>query len=454
MTNRKSRILIVDDEKVIRESLAEALHCASYQIDLAASAEDAIVQMNSVTLAYQVVITDLKMTGMTGHQLLHWIKKRYPRTEVVIVTAFATIENAVQAIKDGATDYITKPLDLFRFRKLIQQILERQHLLAENRELRNRLRSQNRDMIVGTSSVIKKVQETIDRVADTDATVLIQGESGTGKEVIARALHEKSNRKDKPFVVVNCAALPDTLLENELFGHEKEAFTGAVSLKKGRFEQANGGTIFLDEVTEMSLNSQSGFLRVLEDGCFHRIGGSDLIQVDVRVIAASNRNVQKACEDSKFRFDLFYRLNVVPIFIPPLRDRSEDVSIFVQSFLEEFAYKYNRPDLKISPEAITQLQQFSWPGNIRELKNAMERAVIICRDNLVDLQHFPDIVKIEEERQPNLEFLVGKTLRDIEEILIRATLDNVQGHRRKAAEILGISVRALQYKIKQYTIDL
>ncbi|MBN1354655.1 sigma-54-dependent Fis family transcriptional regulator [bacterium] len=455
MAGVRSKIMIVDDEPAIRESLAEALANQPYQIDLAASGEEAVETMSGVSLPYSLVLTDLKMPGLTGEELLHWIKDRYPATEVVIITAYATVENAVQAIKDGATDYLTKPIDIFRFRKMVQNIIEKQQLLSENRALRRRLKSEYREPIIGSSSSIRDVYETVDRVADTDASVLIEGASGTGKELIARALHGRSSRRDKPFVIVNCAAMPDTLLENELFGHEKEAFTGAASQKKGRFESANEGTLFLDEITEMSLESQSGFLRVLEDGCFHRVGGSDLIQVDVRIISASNRNVFKACEEGHFRFDLYYRLNVVPINMPLLKDRQEDIPILIHGFLEEFSYKYNRSNMEIDPQVIKAMMGYSWPGNIRELKNMIERAVILCRQDKMTFEHFPLVIRgnLSRSSTDDVDIFRNTSLRDMERIMISRTLKQVGGHRKQAANILGISVRALQYKIKDFQIE-
>jgi DNA-binding NtrC family response regulator len=455
MAEHQAKILIVDDELSIRESLAEALEKSNYHIDLAASAEDAIVAISGSATPYNLVLSDLKMAGMSGDELLQWIKKKHPETEVVIITAYATIENAVQAIKDGAIDYINKPIDIFRFRKMVHTIIDRQRLLVENKALRNRLKHHEKEMVIGISNPIRKVYETIERVANTDAAVLIEGASGTGKELVARAIHEQSYRREKPFVIVNCAALPDTLLENELFGHEKEAFTGASTQRKGRFEHANEGTLFLDEITEMSLESQSGFLRVLEDGCFHRVGGSELIQVDVRVVSASNRNVQEEAEKGKFRYDLFYRLNVVPIQMPLLKDRQDDIPILVETFLREFSIKYNRQSIMIEPEVMQALLDYPWPGNIRELKNTIERAAILCQSDRITLQHCPVSIKNRQsDPTGNMQELKsGSSLRDMERVMIIRTLKEVDGHRRKAAEILGISVRALQYKIKDYHIQ-
>jgi len=449
----RTRILIVDDEKLIRESLYEALEDENYYIEKAENGEDAMLRIKKASLPFNVVITDLKMNAVSGFDLLVWVKKYCEQTDVVIITAFGTVENAVAAMKDGANDYITKPIDIFRLRTIIRKIVEKQDLVVENIALKRRVGQSSSNIVVGNSDAITEVYDIVSQVADTDASILIEGESGTGKEVVAQTIHNRSSRKQNPFVVVNCAALPTTLLENELFGHEREAFTGASSLKKGRFEQADGGTIFLDEITEMSLENQSGFLRVLEDGCFHRIGGSDIIRVDVRIIAASNRDVHQSCEDGIFRFDLYYRLNVVPIYVPPLRNRKEDVPLLAQAFLDEFSLKYKKSDLDISDAVIDKLRIYDWPGNIRELRNTLERAVILTRENRIEIAHLPATISGMEKDIHANDFQSGMSIRDMETVLIEKTLENVNGHRRKAAEMLGISVRALQYKIKDYKLN-
>ncbi len=448
----QTRLLVVDDERLIRESLSEALEDANYYIQTAENGEDAMIKIKDAQTGFHVVISDLKMGRVSGHDLLLWIKENHPKTDVVIVTAFGTVETAVASMKVGAADYITKPLDILRLRTIIRKIIEKQELVAENIALKQRFGRNLQNMVVGTSDAIREVYAVVDQVADTDATVLIEGESGTGKEVVAQAIHNRSLRNKKPFILVNCAALPTTLLENELFGHEREAFTGASSLKKGRFEQANTGTIFLDEITEMSLESQSGFLRVLEDGGFHRVGGSQLIQVDVRVIAASNQNVHRSCEDGKFRYDLYYRLNVVPIFLPPLRNRAEDIPILTQAFLDEFCDKYHKIGLEFSRDAVNALRSYDWPGNIRELRNTVERAVILSREDTIRLNHLPQNISGVSRENLFLDIQSGISLKDMEATLINSTLKEVDGHRKKAAEILGISVRALQYKIKEYQL--
>ncbi len=451
------RILLVDDDASVRQSLAETIDGFNYTIDQAASAEEAIQRISNAAFHYHLVITDVKMAKLTGNDLLKWVKTHTPETDVVIITAYAEIEEAVKAIHAGAGDYLKKPIEMHHFRNVVARAIERQRLQAENRALKNRLKDKDREIIVGISPAILQVYDTVKRVADTDASVLIQGASGTGKELVANAIHSYSSRKNKPFVLVNCAALPTSLLENELFGHEKEAFTGAASLKKGRFERANGGTIFLDEITEMSLESQSGFLRVLEDGCFHRVGGTEMIEVDVRIIAATNRDIQAYCEEGKFRYDLYYRLNVVPIRMPLLRERKKDIPILIQTFLEEASLKHNRPDIEIDPGVVKQLQEYSWPGNVRELRNMIERAVILCKNNKITSEHFADILDRTPPPTPSvadMEIPSGISLQEMEKLMIEKTLSEFGGHRRKAAELLGISLRTLQYKIKQYNLSI
>ncbi|MCD4653763.1 sigma-54 dependent transcriptional regulator [bacterium] len=460
------RILIVDDEEQIRFAFKDVLLAkdVNYKIDLAGSGEEAIVILKEAPQQYDIVLTDVRMGKVSGIDLLKWIKANNAQTDVVIITAHGDIEKSVFAMKNGATNYVAKPVDSSRLRTIVRDIFRRRRLEIENRVLKGKIREYDASLVVGNSAQINKVYDNVSRVADTDATVLIQGESGTGKEVIARALHHRSSRRKKPFVVVNCAALPSTLLENELFGHEREAFTGASSTRKGRFELADGGTIFLDEITEMSLENQSRFLRVLEDGGFHRVGGTVFLVVNVRIIAASNRNVQEMIRKELFREDLFYRLNVVPINVPPLRTRREDIDVLAQSFLREFSVRYNREELCFSDEALKLLNGYKWPGNVRELRNSIERAVILSPGEDIQSSAFPDLQLATKNvagvpngrsgRNPDDDtgFEPGITLQEMECRMIKHTLISVNGHRKKAAEILGISVRTLQYKIKDYDL--
>ncbi|HPQ41815.1 MAG TPA: sigma 54-interacting transcriptional regulator [bacterium] len=514
------RILIVDDEEHIRLAFKDVLLAdeKNYDIDVAAGGEEAIVQLKEADTPYDIVLTDVRMGKVTGMELMKWIKKNQPQIDVVIITAHGDIEKAVEAMQEGATNYAPKPVESHRLRTIVRDICRRRRLELENRVLKGRIREYDETLVVGNSEEITRVYKTVERVSDTDATVLIQGESGTGKEVIARAIHHNSSRRKKPFVIVNCAALPATLLENELFGHEKEAFTGASSTRKGRFEQANGGTIFLDEITEMSLENQSRFLRVLEDGGFHRVGGSEWITVNVRIIAASNRIIVDAVTRGEFRRDLYYRLNVVPIEVPPLRQRRTDIPVLAEAFLREFSIRYNREELTFSRDTRSLLAGFQWPGNVRELRNAIERAVILSPGEVIQPQAFPELLNgryvglqydvrepvsagthgnggrsgmtdpagmagvadpsgmagqpggashPEAAGQPvaagqsgvtgnpetgPVQMVPGRTLQDMEREMIRKTLESVDGHRKKAAELLGISVRTLQYKIKDYDL--
>lgn len=469
------RILIVDDEEHIRNAFYDVLRTndENCRIDLAGSGEEAISLMKGNSILYDIVLTDEKMARVSGTELLKWIKKNQPDTDVVVITAHGDIDKAVIAMKLGAANFIAKPVEMTRLRQVISDLCQKRQLVIENRALKNRVREYDQSMIVGNSRQIRAVYDKVDKVADTDAVVLIQGESGTGKEVIARTLHYRSIRRKKPFVVVNCAALPPTLLENELFGHEREAFTGASSTRKGRFEQAHTGTIFLDEVTEMSLENQSRFLRVLEDGGFHRIGGTAFLSVDVRVIAASNKDVEELTKQGRFREDLYYRLNVVPIYIPPLRERKGDIPVLTQAFLREFAVRYNKENLKMPLDTLDLLDHYDWPGNVRELRNAVERVVILADSDTISPESFPELsrftatniqsvervasienpVKSQNQKPLDNTFIEpGMTLSEIERKMIEKTLQSVGGHRRKAAELLGISVRALQYKIKDYNL--
>ncbi|MBI1822925.1 MAG: sigma-54-dependent Fis family transcriptional regulator [Nitrospirae bacterium] len=449
---KQTSILIVDDEINIRAAIARIVEKQGFQADTAENGQTALSQIENNF--FHLVITDLKLPDMNGLDVLKKIKERSPETEVVVMTAYGTIETAVNAIKGGAYDYLTKPVEKERLILLIDKALERQYLSQENHRLRESLKIKNRfEEMIGKSDSLKKIYETIDQVVESDAAVLITGESGTGKELVARAIHQRSGRKDQPFITLNCGALPETLFESELFGYEKGAFTGAVSSKMGRFELADGGVLFLDEIGELNFKNQVDFLRVLETMEFRRLGGTKLVHVNVRFIAATNRNLIEAVGNKIFREDLYYRINVVPIHLPPLRERKEDIPILVEYFLREFASIYHREDKTASPETMRLLIDYSWPGNIRQLKNVIEREVILVRDKILLPEHLPaeiqnsPIVEVKPFHLP-----VGKSLEEIEKEVIAQTLRDVTHHREKAAKILGISTRALQYKIKSYGI--
>jgi DNA-binding NtrC family response regulator len=451
MEMRNPRILIVDDEPNIRRGLAEALDDQGYVIEQAASGEDALELLRSK--GFDLVLVDLVMEEMDGIEVLKEINKEWPQTEVVIITAHGTIQTAVRALKEGAYDYLTKPINVKRFRSYVHNILRTQELEEENRRLREQLRAeQEYSEIIGRSEKLLTILEMIDQLAPTDVTILIEGESGTGKELVAQAIHQKSGRGQESFISVNCGALPRELIGSELFGHEKGAFTGASQQKQGRFELANRGTLFLDEIAEMDLEAQVTLLRILEEGRFRRVGGTREVAVDVRVIAATNKSLEEQVGEGKFREDLFYRLNVVRMNLPPLRERREDIKVLAQHFLDNFSAKYHRSDLKFDSEVSARFADYEWPGNIRELKNCIERAVILAREPVIGLDLLPEPLQRESDSPTKAGISVGLSLADVEREMIRQTLEHTGGHRRRTAEILGISERDLYYKLKKYQL--
>jgi DNA-binding NtrC family response regulator len=444
-------ILVVDDEVNIRNALVTMLEKKGYQVCGAGTGEEALQHLEKARM--DLVITDLRMPGIGGMEFLHRLKEKWPETEVVVMTAFGSIDTAVEAMRLGAYDYLTKPIDRERFPVAVEKALERHALAFENKRLRDRLETRTRfDQMVGESEAMQRVYSLVEMVADSDVTVLVTGESGTGKELVARAIHHKSPRADGPFITLNCGALPDTLFESELFGYEKGAFTGAVATKVGRFELADGGTLLLDEVGELSLKSQVDFLRVLETKEFRRLGGTRLIKVDTRILAATNRNLEEAVKQGEFREDLYYRLNVVPIRLPPLRERADDVPLLVERYLAEFSALYHRGPKEVSREAMRLLRLYGWPGNIRQLRNLMERLVVTVKDPTIQPAHLPEEIQASKEDARAMVVTLGTSLEQIERDVIQRTLKEVTSHRENAAKILGISLRALQYKIKEYGI--
>ena len=393
------------------------------------------------------------MPGIGGIEFLRRLKDTWPDTEVVVMTAYGSIDTAVEAMRLGAYDYLTKPIDRDRFPIVVDKALERHVLATENKQLRDRLETRTRfDQMVGESEPLQRVYNLVEMVAASDVTVLLTGETGTGKELVARAIHQKSPRANSPFITVNCGALPENLFESELFGYEKGAFTGAMFTKMGRFELAEGGTILLDEVGELSLKSQVDFLRVLETKEFRRLGGTKVIRVDTRIIAATNRNLVEAVKQGDFREDLYYRLNVVPIHLPPLRERGDDIPLLAERFLREFASQHHRESKDVSREAMRLLRLYAWPGNIRQLRNLMERLVVTVRDKTIQPEHLPEEIQASKEDTRTMLVTLGTSLEEIEQDVIRRTLAEVTNHRERAAKLLGISLRALQYKIKEYGI--
>jgi DNA-binding NtrC family response regulator len=384
-------------------------------------------------------------------EVLRQVKARSRDTMFILMTAFGTVESAVQAMKGGAYDYLSKPLDMQRLRALVLKALEFQALVTENNELRLRLQKRSEpSLLLGASESIHAIVQLMDEVAQSDVTVLIEGESGTGKELVARSIHLKSVRRDKPFISVNCAALPEQLVEAELFGHVKGAFTGAVANKPGRFQLADGGTLFLDEIGDLSPKGQGDLLRVLEDGGFRMVGGTELVRVNVRVIAATNKKLQELVAIGKFREDLFYRLQIVPIVLPPLRERAEDIPLLIEDCLQHFAAKHKRRPKRMSAEAMHLCQRFPWPGNVRQLRNMIERSVITCKNATLEIADLPDFLRTHDRSSPTFMVRPGRSLAEVEKLLIRQTLTHVTDNREEAARVLGISRRALQYKLKEY----
>ncbi|MFH1623797.1 MAG: sigma-54 dependent transcriptional regulator [Pseudomonadota bacterium] len=444
------RILIVEDQKGMRESMVIAFQMAGYDVDEACSGEEAMGKIRKSS--FDLVLTDLKMEGIDGINLLKRIKEMYPQTEVIVVTGHGSIQSAVEAIKQGAYDYLTKPFHPEELLVISNKALERGSLVKRVRNLEEQVRDKySFEGIVGNSPAIQKVIALIKQIAKTDSTVLITGESGTGKELIAKALHNNSLRSRNAFVTINCGAIPDNLQESELFGHTRGAFTGAVKEKKGLFEEGNNGTIFLDEISNTSLSTQSKLLRFLQYGEIRRIGDNKTIYVNVRLIAATNQDLSKEVREGKFREDLFYRLNVIPVVLPPLRDRKVDIPLLAQHFLEDFALKMERDTQKISKKAMDLLMGYSWPGNIRELQSTIERAMamntsdmIECEDLLLPISTVPatdtSTLNIKEE------------VAEFEKLTILKALEMTDGRLKEAATALDMSDTTLWRKMKKYGI--
>jgi DNA-binding NtrC family response regulator len=445
------RVLVVDDERNIRGALVTLLEKKEYQVRGAGSAEEALEQLE--TTPADLVLTDLRMPGMGGMEFLRRLKQTWPDTELLVMTAFGSIDTAVEAMRCGAYDYITKPIDRERFAVVVEKALERRALAFENKQLKDRLETRTRfEQMIGESEPMQRVYSLVDMVAESDVTVLLTGESGTGKELVTRAIHHRSHRANGPFVTLNCGALPENLFESELFGYEKGAFTGATTNKMGRFELADGGTLLLDEVGELSLKSQVDFLRVLETKEFRRLGGTKIVKVDARIIAATNRNLEAAVKEEDFREDLYYRLNVVPLHLPPLRERGDDIPLLADRFMAEFSTQHHREPKEISRQAMRLLRLYAWPGNIRQLRNLIERLVVTVKDVVIEPEHLPEEIRVSRDDARTMVVTLGSTLKTIEREAIRRTLTEVTNHREKAAKLLGISLRTLQYKIKEYGI--
>jgi DNA-binding NtrC family response regulator len=442
-------ILVVDDHVASADAMAELLAAEGYSTYTAKDAESGLTVVDEE--AIDVVIADLVLPGVDGIDFLMMVKERWPEVPVIILTGYGSIESAVEATKRGAYEYLTKPVDTDKLSVIVSKALERRNIEIENRRLRAELYDRySFDKIIGKSKPMKEIYEIISRIAPTDASVLITGESGTGKELIADAIHYNSRRREKPFVKINCAALAEGVLESELFGHEKGAFTGAIRRHRGVFEQADGGTLFLDEISEIPLTTQVKLLRVLQDGVFRRVGGDTDLTADVRVIAATNVDLVGLVGGKKFREDLFYRLKVVTIRVPPLRDRTEDVPLLVDAFIREFSEKNKIYVRGVSDEALWLLRVYPWPGNIRELRNVIESMVVMAGGKTLTADDVPPDVKRAAADDAGA-IRVGMTVAEVERYIIEKTLKEVGGNRTRAAQILGIGLRTLQRKLKQYS---
>ncbi len=447
-------LLVADDDPGLRESLERTLTREGYRVVLASDGRAALerVQAGGVDL----IVTDLKMPGLTGLELLRAAKAIMPDVDVILLTAFGTVEEAVKAMKDGAYDFLTKPFRREQLIKLIDKALERRDLIEQNRALKKQLEDlRAKGQMIGASPSWRRMLTLVEQTADSSATILIQGESGTGKELVARTIHERSARRNGPFIAVNCAALPETLLESELFGYEKGAFTGAAGRKEGRFELAHGGTLFLDEVGDLSLVTQPKILRVLQEGEFERLGGTRTLQVDVRIVAATNQDVAEMVKEKRFREDLYYRLNVITIRVPPLREHPEDIRVLAQHYLRVYGAKNGRKLEGFTGEAIDRLEAYAWPGNVRELENLIERSVLLARKDRIDAEDLPEeVMGVKRPPRDAILELIGTPLADIERRLLDETLRITGGNKTQAAKLLGIDVRTVARKLERRGDDL
>jgi DNA-binding NtrC family response regulator len=445
----KLNILVVDDDNLVNDFLTEALNRAGYAVESVLSGEEALIKLEEKS--YDVMISDIKMKGMDGITLLKKAKEMRSDMVVVMITAFGTVENAVRAMKLGAYDYLLKPVSPDSIELLMERVAELVTLRRENTRLRSDLASRYQN-IIGKSSKMKEVFELIQTTADARSTVLITGESGTGKELVARAIHYVSNRKEKPFIKLNCAALPENLVEAELFGYEKGAFTGAMRQHKGRFEMAHTGTLLLDEISEMPHGLQAKLLRVLQEKEFERIGSGISIEVDVRIIATSNRNLKEAIQLKQFREDLFYRLNVIPVHLVPLRDRLEDIPLLANHFIEKYDRENNKDVKGIDEGAFHLFMRYHWPGNVRELENYIERAVVTTSKSILSADDFPKELALGKLADDALKFGEELTLADGEKYLILKALERFSGNKTRAAEALDITPRTIRNKLAEYNI--
>ncbi|RMH79732.1 MAG: sigma-54-dependent Fis family transcriptional regulator [Calditrichaeota bacterium] len=455
----RDRILIVEDDIHTLNGLCEILEEEQFEVDRAKNARQAQEELRK--RPFNVALVDYLLPDVDGLELSRAILAEHPETKIIMMTAFGTVKNAVEAMKMGIYDYLTKPINLDELLIIIRRAIQEQRLITENRQLRSKISQTYRfENIIGVSGKMQQVFQKIIKVASSEATVLIRGESGTGKELIARAIHYQSRRKNQPLVEINCASIPENLLESELFGHEKGAFTGAYKMKKGKFEIAHKGTLFLDEIGDLPLALQGKLLRVLQEKRFNRVGGVENIEVDVRLIAATNADLEKKMAEGLFREDLYYRLNVIPIIIPPLRERLEDIGPLTDHFIRKYAEKDNRSIKGIEEEARKVLMAYEWPGNVRELENAIENAVVMCEGEYITVNDLPPYLKGRREEvfpllaeiMENPELTYRQKLEACEREIIRQALIETNNNKTRAAKKLGFTLRTLRNKVKKYSL--
>ncbi len=454
--SEKKKILIVDDEPLIGSALAEALHKWNFDVSVFDDGKVAVQHIKHEP--YDMVLTDVRMPKISGMDILEEVKQITPEAAVIMITAFGTIDHAVEAMKKGAYDYITKPFSLDEIKFCIERYFKSKSLEEENRSLKRALREKySLDSFVGQNEQIKEMFRSLEVAFESDATVFIQSENGTGKELVASAIHYNSERRSKPFIKINCASIPENLIESQLFGHEKGAFTGATRRLKGVFEEAHDGTLLLDEVTEMPTHLQAKLLRVLQEGEFNRVGSNQTIKTDVRIIATTNCDVQKAIEEGRFRQDLYFRLDVLSVLIPPLRERKDDIPLLCEHFVKKYAKKYRKKVAGIADEVYERLCAYEWPGNVRELENFIQRSVLSCRrDELIGSEHIArhlPSAQVAAESDEDSILRQDMSIDDMEKILIENTLKRHNYHKTRTAEILGVTLKTLRSKILQYGIE-
>ena len=451
---KKPRILLIDDDKNTANGLRKILLQDGYDTSCVYTGNEAISLID--TEHFDIVITDMKLPDISGFSIIEKVKKKDPDIPVIMITAFSSLQTAIDAMKKGADDYLTKPVNIEELELILKKIWEKQLLILQNRELRQQLDDKyGFSGFIGNTPEMQLIFKTITEIAPTAASVLIYGETGTGKELVAHAIHHNSDRNNKPFIALHCASLSEGVLESELFGHEKGAFTGAVNQRRGRFELADSGTLFLDEIGELNSHVQIKLLRVLETGCFERVGGEETLESNVRIIAATNKNLEEEIREGRFREDLYYRLNVINLELPPLRDRREDIGLLTDSFLVKYAAK-NKKDIKgFSSQCTRLLINYDWPGNVRELENAVERAVVMARNEFIEPGNLPSNISqsLKKAKKDTFRIPSGTTMKEIEKKVILDALHTTDGSKSKAAKILGISTRKIEYKIKEWSIE-